>query len=199
MEALNSKTYHAAVYLRLSREDGDVAEGSRALSNSISNQKELVMHYLRSHAEIQVYAGNVTEVTYTIVSGDTLWKIADRFYGSGTLWTKIFADNADIIKDANKIYVGQVIRLYIMDQPEQASISAVPTTTSIPLENTGQLPIDAEVGEVYVVHIGDSLWKIAAKLYGDGHTWRNIYAANQDVLRAPGKIYAGQRLIIPDK
>ena len=56
MEALNSKTYHAAVYLRLSREDGDVAEGSRALSNSISNQKELVMDYLRSHAEIQVYS-----------------------------------------------------------------------------------------------------------------------------------------------
>ncbi|MBD5528053.1 MAG: LysM peptidoglycan-binding domain-containing protein [Lachnospiraceae bacterium] len=146
-----------------------------------------------------VYAGNVTEVAYTIVSGDTLWKIADRFYGNGTLWTKIFADNADIIKDANKIYVGQVIRLYIMDQPEQASISAVPTTTSIPLGNTGQLPIDAEAGEVYVVQTGDSLWKIAAKLYGDGHKWRSIYAANQDVLRAPGKIYAGQRLIIPDK
>lgn len=56
METLNSKTYHAAVYLRLSREDGDVAEGSRAQSNSISNQKELVMDYLRSRAEIQVYS-----------------------------------------------------------------------------------------------------------------------------------------------
>lgn len=56
MEALNSKTYHAAVYLRLSREDGDVAEGGKALSNSISNQKELVMDYLRSRAEIQVYS-----------------------------------------------------------------------------------------------------------------------------------------------
>lgn len=56
METLNSKTYHAAVYLRLSREDGAVAEGSRALSNSISNQKELVMDYLRSRAEIQVYS-----------------------------------------------------------------------------------------------------------------------------------------------
>ena len=56
METLNSKTYHAAVYLRLSREDGDVAEGSRALSNSISNQKELVMDYLESRADIQVYS-----------------------------------------------------------------------------------------------------------------------------------------------
>lgn len=51
-----SKTYHAAVYLRLSREDGDVAEGGRAFSNSISNQKELVMDYLKSRAEIQVYS-----------------------------------------------------------------------------------------------------------------------------------------------
>ena len=58
MGALNSisKTYHAAVYLRLSREDGDVAEGGRAFSNSISNQKELVMDYLESRAEIQLYS-----------------------------------------------------------------------------------------------------------------------------------------------
>lgn len=61
MEALNSKTYHAAVYLRLSREDGDVAEGGKALSNSISNQKELVMDYLRSHAGIQVYSTYVDD------------------------------------------------------------------------------------------------------------------------------------------
>ena len=49
-----SKTYHAAVYLRLSREDGDVAEGSKQISNSIANQKELVMDFLKSHPEISV-------------------------------------------------------------------------------------------------------------------------------------------------
>lgn len=38
MKANTSKIYHAAIYLRLSREDGDVAEGSRLESNSISNQ-----------------------------------------------------------------------------------------------------------------------------------------------------------------
>lgn len=48
------KTYQAAVYLRLSREDGDVADGAKAVSNSIANQKELVMDYLKSHAEIEV-------------------------------------------------------------------------------------------------------------------------------------------------
>lgn len=48
------KTFQAAVYLRLSREDGDVAEGGKAVSNSITNQNELVQDYLKSHPEITV-------------------------------------------------------------------------------------------------------------------------------------------------
>ena len=48
------KSYHAAVYLRLSREDGDVTDGGKTVSNSIANQKELVMDYLKSHHEIEV-------------------------------------------------------------------------------------------------------------------------------------------------
>ena len=50
----NSKSYQAAVYLRLSREDGDVTDGGKQVSNSIANQKELVMDYLKSHPEINV-------------------------------------------------------------------------------------------------------------------------------------------------
>lgn len=118
----------------------------------------------------------------------------EKIYGNGNLWTKIYADNADIIKDADKIYVGQVILLYMVEQP---SILAILNTSSAPLGGMGQLPTDTVDGEVYVVQTGDSLWKIAAKFYGDGHKWRRIYEANQEVLRAPGKIYAGQKLIIP--
>lgn len=50
-----NKIYHAAVYLRLSREDGDVVSGGKSESNSISNQKELVMDYLKSRPELQPY------------------------------------------------------------------------------------------------------------------------------------------------
>ena len=50
----NNSTFKAAVYLRLSREDGDVADGAKAVSNSIANQNELVMDFLKSHLEIQV-------------------------------------------------------------------------------------------------------------------------------------------------
>ncbi|MEY8392710.1 recombinase family protein [Lachnospiraceae bacterium 45-W7] len=56
MENINSKVYQAAIYLRLSREDGDVAEGSKLVSNSISNQKALIMDFLKSHTEIKVHS-----------------------------------------------------------------------------------------------------------------------------------------------
>lgn len=56
MENINSTIYQTAVYLRLSKEDGDVAEGSRLISNSISNQKALIMDFLKSHTEIKVHS-----------------------------------------------------------------------------------------------------------------------------------------------
>ena len=56
-----SKSFQAAVYLRLSREDGDVAEGNKQVSNSIANQKELVMDYLKSHPEITVVSTYVDD------------------------------------------------------------------------------------------------------------------------------------------
>ena len=51
---MKEKTFQAAVYLRLSREDGDVTDGGKTVSNSIANQSELVMDYLKSHPEIKV-------------------------------------------------------------------------------------------------------------------------------------------------
>ena len=56
MENINSKTYQAAIYLRLSREDGDVSAGSGLVSNSISNQKALILDFLKSHTEIEAHS-----------------------------------------------------------------------------------------------------------------------------------------------
>lgn len=46
--------YDTALYLRLSKEDGDVASGSKNESNSIANQKSLIMDYLQSRPEFRV-------------------------------------------------------------------------------------------------------------------------------------------------
>lgn len=42
----------------------------------------------------------------------------------------------------------------------------------------------------------DSLWKIAVKFYGQGNCWRKIYEDNKAVIGKPGRLYAGQRLMI---
>ena len=66
---MQNKTFQAAVYLRLSREDGDVTEGGKQVSNSIANQNELVMDYLKSHPEISVIS-TYTDDGYTGVNFD---------------------------------------------------------------------------------------------------------------------------------
>ncbi len=47
--------------------------------------------------------------TYVVVRGDTLWKIARKFLGSGSLWTRIYEANHDTITNPDLIYVGQTI------------------------------------------------------------------------------------------
>ncbi|MFL5599223.1 MAG: LysM peptidoglycan-binding domain-containing protein [Gemmatimonadaceae bacterium] len=44
--------------------------------------------------------------TYTVKSGDSLSKIAKRFYGSASKWTKIHAANADKIPNPDLIHPG---------------------------------------------------------------------------------------------
>jgi len=57
----------------------------------------------------------------------------------------------------------------------------------------------AEVYETYVVAKGDSLSRIAKRVYGSANEWKRIFEANTDLLKDPDKIYPGQKLKIPQK
>lgn len=49
---------------------------------------------------------------YTVKKGDCLWAIAKRFYGNGSLYTRIYSANQGIIGgDPNRIYPGQVLTI----------------------------------------------------------------------------------------
>lgn len=53
-------------------------------------------------------AAETTGQSYTVKSGDSLWAIAKKYYGSGAMYTKIYEANKDIIgKNPNLIYPGQ--------------------------------------------------------------------------------------------
>ncbi len=49
--------------------------------------------------------------TYTVVSGDTLSKIAKQFYGNANDWPKIFDANRDQLSNPDRINVGQVLKI----------------------------------------------------------------------------------------
>ena len=51
------------------------------------------------------------EIFYSIVKGDTLWGIADKFYDDGSKYPYIVEANLEVIKDADLIYPGQTIRI----------------------------------------------------------------------------------------
>ena len=118
-------------------------------------------------------------IIYTVRPGDSLWSIAFRFYGTGTLWRRIYADNAAGIRDPNRIYVGQklVIRLMGLDSAGPESGGAK--------------------GTIYSVMFGENLWTIAKKFYGNGMLWEKIYQVNRELIFDPRRIYPGQRIVIP--
>ena len=58
---ITKKIYHAAIYVRLSKEDGDVANAAKAESNSISNQKNLIKDFLKDKEDIVVVSERVDD------------------------------------------------------------------------------------------------------------------------------------------
>lgn len=49
--------------------------------------------------------------TYTVKSGDTLSKISKEMYGEANKYHQIFEANKPMLKDPDKIYPGQVLRI----------------------------------------------------------------------------------------
>lgn len=120
--------------------------------------------------------------TYTVLKGDTLWKIAEKAYGSGYNFTDLIKENKLAANGA--ISEGQVLTIPDV-QPKKL------TTNEISKFNVDQ-PIS---GGSYTVVKGDSLWTIAVRAYGDGYKWTQL--AKDNNLRNPSLIHPGNVLTLP--
>ena len=58
-------------------------------------------------------AGGAWDATHwhVVAKGDTLSKISKQYYGDATLYMKIFEANPTVLKDPDKIQVGQKLRI----------------------------------------------------------------------------------------
>lgn len=125
--------------------------------------------------------------TYKVESGDHLWKIAEKQYGSGYNWVDIAKENN--LKAPYYLSAGQELKM-----PKVAVREAVKPTVA-ESSKPEQKPADAIQGENYTVAKGDHLWGIAVRAYGDGYKWTEIAKANN--IATPNYIEVGQKLELP--
>jgi len=120
------------------------------------------------------------DTIYTVKSGDTLWSIAERFYGSGYKWTEIAKENQ--LENPDYITPNQTL-----------NISGITKQTKTQGQSVS--PLEKIDEGLYTVKKGDYLWNIAVRAYGDGFRWVDIARANQ--LVNPDLIHPGNKLKIP--
>ena len=63
--------------------------------------------------------------------------------------------------------------------------------------SSADAPKGQAVTRTYTVVGGDSLSKIAKKIYGDANRWKEVFEANKDTIKNPDLIRPGQVLKIP--
>ena len=107
------------------------------------------------------------ETTYTLKEDDTLYTVAKKLYGDGSMWTQIYDLNKDVIEEAakkdglssssngNVVYAGTVLKL-----PPKAAEQAVATgqtggTQSNP-ESFSRLYTDADVNKLARLLMGEA-------------------------------------------
>jgi nucleoid-associated protein YgaU len=69
--------------------------------------KRIDAHLSDIIADVNVQSGLI----YKVIAGDTLSKIAKRYYGDANQYPRIFEANRDQLSDPDKIRVGQELKL----------------------------------------------------------------------------------------
>jgi len=76
-------------------------------------------------------------------------------------------------------------------------VAAIDDRISVIEDTAAAAPEAAPASQLYEVQPGDSLSKIAQSVYGDPMKYKDIFAANQPMLKDPNLIYPGQKLRLP--
>lgn len=162
--------------------DGNGGSGSGSFGN-IENAGNTGSAANTAQTSIVPEKERIETVIHTVQHGDTLWKIAARYYHNGNLWRKIYEDNKESIRNPNRLYLGQRLLIYLSGSREDKAKTEQDSTGAV---------------NRYTVKAGDSFWRIAYRYYGDGSQWRRIFKANEALVADPKRLRAGMRIVIPE-
>lgn len=130
---------------------------------------------------------------YTIQPGDTLWKIAKKFYNDGAKHKLIADANKDKIPNPNKIKIGTEI---VIPQSEPVGGAQMPPPAFGETSGIGMATND---GNYYTVKKGDTLSSISKKFYGTVNKRNVIVESNRDKLATEATtLKIGWKLFIPN-
>ncbi len=107
VEGLNVQFNDGVVSLSGDARSSEALEKAVLMAGNVKGVTDIKAEGLTAPAQ----AVEVKVEYYTIVGGDTLSAIAKKFYGKSSAYPKIFEANREVIKDPDKIYVGQKIRI----------------------------------------------------------------------------------------
>lgn len=132
---------------------------------------------------------------YTVKDGDTLFQIAQYYYGDGYQYPKLATTNK--LANANVLEVGQVLDIPKLAVENNQSTVATDTTIGTGTGGATNETIwgDKITTDTYTVQKGDWLSTIAGRAYGDIYSFDKIAKANN--ISNPDVIEPGTVLKIP--
>lgn len=144
---------------------------------------------------------------YIVKAGDSLGRIAKRELGKTSAYKTILKLNKKL-KSANLIYPGQKLLISagggeVASKPEEKDVKVKKkqvASLALPKIKTKKevTPVkktdEADKPSHYVVKRGDSLWKIAAKVYGNGRRYKELIKLNPKILKNPAAIKPNLKL-----
>lgn len=121
-------------------------------------------------------------VEHVVLKDETFESIAKKYFGQKAGAAIIAKANPFV--DPMRLQPGRVLRIPI----DPSNIQGIPSS-----------PQKSEAkSKTYVVKQGDSLSKIASRIYGDSKMAKRIFEANKDRMKNIDSLKVGQELVLPD-